>query len=91
MGLLCIPNENRIAYIILGMPHAPHTQGALQALQVRLCRCVVCGQENVKQGGNNNVRCWACNCHFCYLCRTWLRNKPGAHFGPGRCKQHSED
>ncbi|GLI61563.1 hypothetical protein VaNZ11_003975 [Volvox africanus] len=59
--------------------------------EVRQCRCVVCGQANVKGGGNNDIRCWSCNSHFCYLCRTWLRSKPGAHFGPGRCKQHSDD
>ncbi|GLC57140.1 hypothetical protein PLESTB_001191700 [Pleodorina starrii] len=60
-------------------------------VQVRLCHCVVCGQRNIKEGGNNNIRCWSCNSHFCYLCRTWLRTKPGAHFGPGRCRQHSDD
>ncbi|KAG2444472.1 hypothetical protein HXX76_001224 [Chlamydomonas incerta] len=61
--------------------------------QGRWCHCVVCGQQNLKEGGNNNIRCWSCNSHFCYLCRTWLRNRPGAHFGTGagRCKQHTDD
>ncbi|KXZ48731.1 hypothetical protein GPECTOR_25g315 [Gonium pectorale] len=59
----------------------------------RMCRCVVCGQPNAKEGGNNCIRCWSCNGHFCYLCRTWLRNRPGQHFGtgPGRCRQHTDD
>ena len=49
--------------------------------------------QNLKEGRNNNIRCWSCNSHFCYLCRTWLRNRPGAHFGTGagRCKQHTDD
>ena len=59
----------------------------------RLCRCPVCGQENAKEGNNNLMRCWACNSHFCYACRGWLRQKVGAHYGPGGagCKQHSSD
>ncbi|KAG2447213.1 hypothetical protein HYH02_007953 [Chlamydomonas schloesseri] len=81
-------------------PRRDVVEGNVAALQIarrigqgRWCHCVVCGQQNLKEGGNNNIRCWSCNSHFCYLCRTWLRNKPGAHFstGAGRCKQHTDD
>ena len=57
----------------------------------RLCRCPVCGQENAKAGNNNLMRCWACNSHFCYSCRTWLRQRAGDHYGPRGCRQHSAD
>lgn len=60
--------------------------------RLRRCRCPVCGQDNVKEGGNNLIRCWACTHHFCYLCRTWLRNKVGAHFSAASgCKQHTHE
>ncbi|PNW88202.1 hypothetical protein CHLRE_01g018900v5 [Chlamydomonas reinhardtii] len=81
-------------------PRRNEVEDNLAALQVarrvgqgRWCHCVVCGQQNLKEGRNNNIRCWSCNSHFCYLCRTWLRNRPGAHFGTGagRCKQHTDD
>ena len=51
--------------------------------------CPMCGQLNAKMGGNNNIRCWACNNNFCALCRQPLRGKPGLHFGPSGCRQHS--
>ncbi|KAF8064657.1 Rnf14 [Scenedesmus sp. PABB004] len=44
---------------------------------VRLCRCPVCGQENLRDGRNNLMRCWSCKSHFCYSCRAWLRAKRG--------------
>lgn len=57
----------------------------------RLCRCPVCGQENLREGRNNLLRCWSCTSHFCYACRTWLRSKVGQHFvGAGACKQHGD-
>lgn len=58
---------------------------------VRFCRCPGCGQENAKFGNLNLIRCWACTKHFCYACRARLEGKPGAHFGPRGCKQHSAD
>ncbi|GAX73932.1 hypothetical protein CEUSTIGMA_g1382.t1 [Chlamydomonas eustigma] len=51
--------------------------------------CPMCGQLNAKIGGNNNIRCWACFNNFCGACRMALRVKPGLHFGPSGCKQHS--
>jgi len=51
--------------------------------------CPMCGQLNAKMGGNNQIRCWACNNYFCASCRVALRGKPGLHFGPSGCKQHS--
>ncbi|KXZ48729.1 hypothetical protein GPECTOR_25g313 [Gonium pectorale] len=64
-----------------------------KAAKIRPVPCVSCGQPNVKEGRNNDVRCWACHGHFCYLCRAWLHNRPGQHFGtgPGRCHQHTDD
>jgi E3 ubiquitin-protein ligase RNF14 len=66
-------------------------QVRLELPGARPCRCPVCGQHNAKVGRNNLIRCWACNHHFCYSCRTWLRVKVGAHFVSGTCKQHSDD
>lgn len=58
---------------------------------VQLCRCPVCGQENLREGRNNLLRCWSCNCHFCYTCRQWLRGRVGQHFmGKKACKQHGD-
>mmetsp|Transcript_27251 Transcript_27251/g.59541 ORF Transcript_27251/g.59541 Transcript_27251/m.59541 type:complete len:579 (-) Transcript_27251:897-2633(-) len=51
--------------------------------------CPSCGQINVKENGNNNIRCWGCNSNFCALCRMRLGRKPGLHFGPSGCKQHT--
>lgn len=62
-----------------------------QAVGARLCRCPVCGQENLREGRNNLLRCWSCTSHFCYACRTWLRGKVGLHFvGAKACKQHGD-
>uniref|UniRef100_A0A7S0WUX6 RBR-type E3 ubiquitin transferase n=1 Tax=Chlamydomonas leiostraca TaxID=1034604 RepID=A0A7S0WUX6_9CHLO len=66
--------------------------GLHAGFHIRFTRCVSCGQFNLKQGGNNLIRCHACNTAFCYLCRENLRQKPGSHFGPSkRCKQHTDD
>lgn len=57
----------------------------------RLVRCPVCGQENLREGRNNLVRCWSCTSHFCCACRAWLRGKVGQHFIGGKaCKQHGD-
>eukprot|EP00798_Chlamydomonas_sp_ICE-L_P006632 gene6632-3290_t len=52
--------------------------------RARPCYCPVCGQVNIKEARNNNMRCWSCNNNFCYLCHEWLRTKPGSHFGTGK-------
>ncbi len=58
----------------------------------RGCRCPVCGQENIKADNNNLIRCWSCGNHFCFSCRTWLKQRVGQHFvGNNTCKQHSAD
>eukprot|EP00879_Flechtneria_rotunda_P008356 GHRR01008753.1.p1 GENE.GHRR01008753.1~~GHRR01008753.1.p1 ORF type:complete len:156 (+),score=28.10 GHRR01008753.1:2021-2488(+) len=57
----------------------------------RFCRCPVCGQENLREGRNNLMRCWSCNCHFCYSCKSWLRGRVGQHYiGQSACKQHGD-
>ena len=55
------------------------------------CRCPRCGRINYKEGNNNNIKC-PCKANFCYLCMELLigRGASGRHFGPNRCKQHSE-
>lgn len=64
--------------------------GAAQA-RARLVRCPVCGQENLREGRVNLLRCWSCNQHFCVACRAWLRGKVGQHYlGTGACKQHGD-
>ncbi len=56
----------------------------------RFSACPTCGQHNLKEGQNNLMRCYACTSCWCYTCRAVLRQKPGLHFGPSRCKQHTD-
>ncbi len=58
---------------------------------VRYKACPTCGQLNIKTANNNLIRCHGCGSHYCYLCRAPLHQKPGQHFGPSRCRQHSDD
>jgi E3 ubiquitin-protein ligase RNF14 len=51
-------------------------------------RCPGCQAWCVKFNNNNHLRCVNCPAAFCCLCRQ-IVTKPGLHFGPGRCKQHS--
>ncbi|GLT91245.1 hypothetical protein SLE2022_091420 [Rubroshorea leprosula] len=66
---------------VLGQVHAQLFAGHGQP-------CPNCRQFNAKVGNNNHIFCWACQQHYCYLCRQMVR-RSSQHYGPKGCKQHT--
>lgn len=65
---------------VLGQIQAEHAQHGLP--------CPNCRQFNAKVDNNNHMFCWACQSHYCYLCKQIVK-RSAQHFGPKGCKQHT--
>lgn len=50
--------------------------------------CPTCRQKNFKYNRNNDVKCWSCTSHFCFLCSKSIKGT--LHFVSSGCIQHSE-
>ena len=50
-------------------------------------RCPFCGQRNAKINRNNDIACWSCTKHFCFLCGVAIKGT--THFVNSTCVQHS--
>ena len=80
-----------------GLPGRRHVEGERaargrgRASDVARALCPRCGQANERTGNNNHMACWACQQHYCFLCREVLgRRGGGLHFGKrGGCQQHT--
>ncbi|CAN6999372.1 hypothetical protein IGI04_019477 [Brassica rapa subsp. trilocularis] len=76
-------NERQV-FQIQAQLFAPHGQFP-QRGQI----CPNCRQFNLKAGNNNHLFCWACQAHFCYLCKKVVK-RCAQHYGPKGCKQHTD-
>ncbi|VFR02153.1 unnamed protein product [Cuscuta campestris] len=74
--------------------NARQAVGQIRAQQLNAAHgghpCPICRQLNAKVGNNNHIFCWACQNHYCYLCRKTVK-RSSHHFGPKGCKQHTFD
>ena len=50
--------------------------------------CPSCGQKSWKTSKNNDITCWACAKHFCFLCG--VMTKGTKHFSATGCRQHTD-
>ena len=54
----------------------------------RYKNCPYCGQQNPKIGRNNDIGCYHCKNHFCFLCKSKIKGT--SHFAKTECIQHSD-
>ena len=68
----------------------PHEVRRAPARDRNETMCPTCAQPNRRAANNNHMLCWACDQHFCFLCRTRLKRRGGGHhFSANTCPQHT--
>ncbi|KAI6657573.1 hypothetical protein LOD99_316 [Oopsacas minuta] len=93
--LFYVPNGNevfqRYGYDRVVPERFNQMQNAIdrQAGRASMMNCTSCGQRSAKIGNNNHVRCWSCNAHLCYHCKSRIIGPVGKHFSGLVCPQHS--
>jgi E3 ubiquitin-protein ligase RNF14 len=70
------------------MQRVPNFVVGIDFNPARLRDCPYCGQRSMKDARNNDINCWSCRRHFCFLCGVGIKGT--THFLNSKCKQHTD-